>query len=132
MLLVVCCVDFPPSPALCARDFIDTQVYFNCSLPCLGLQVSGTKREPVESIDFLSALVEPGSFGGALTVNRCDIRTSLFGFGDTEVQPAAAAAAEWALDHTVWAFDYTVTTQYSKLHKGRVCCLHRFHLNDSH
>ena len=40
------------------------KVYFRCSLPCLDFAgVSFTKWEPVEDIDFLSALVEPDSLG---------------------------------------------------------------------
>ena len=40
------------------------KVYFSCSLPCLDFAgVSFTKWEPVEDIDFLSALVEPDSLG---------------------------------------------------------------------
>lgn len=71
------------------------KVYFGCSLPCLDFAgVSFTKWEPVEDIDFLSALVEPDSLGVFFflfffTLNSCDIRTSLFGFGVIKAQPAA-------------------------------------------
>lgn len=70
-------------------QWLDESLFW-LQLPCLDVAgVSFTKREPVEGIDFLSALVEAARVLEGFNLNGCDIRTSQFGSGDMKTRPAA-------------------------------------------
>lgn len=70
-------------------QWLDESLFW-LQLPCLDVAgVSFTKWEPVEGIDFLSALVEAARVLEGFNLNGCDIRTSQFGSGDMKTRPAA-------------------------------------------
>lgn len=113
---------------------------FGCCLPCFDFAgVSLTKWEPVEDVDFLSAVVEPQRFGGFLL---CDIRTSLSWVGRYK---SATSSRVCILTKTIrrmiGPMSVTSTCTYCTSHKrintytpsrGTMCYLHYFTENGSH